>query len=206
MNRLLAATRREQVLLLVFIFILFGFIYYLFRMQSLQLDNAYLGEQLQMSESELPTLKRLSANAARMGQLEADIYALKATIAVEQETLTGLKKSFVDLGRDDAIPVVREAITALADQTGMRILSIQQSSVALDKLTNIDGSQEDEILQRPQFDVLFDAEFVRVNAFVQRLQELDYSVVITRLSMKTVSGAGRDTVYPSLNASLTLAF
>ncbi len=206
MNRLLKATKRENILVLLFSFVLVGFLYYFFRMQSLQLASAYLGEQYQSSERDTPNLKRLTPDATRINQLNTDIAALKATIAAEQVTLTGLKKSFVDLARDDAVPVVREAITALADRTGMRILRIQQSSVTLDKLTDVSVSAEDEILQRPQFDVLFNGEFVRVNAFVQRLQDLDYSVVITRLSIKTDSNLDTTTTSMRLNASLTLAF
>lgn len=206
MNRLLKATRREKILLFILFFILVSFMYYFFRMQTLQLESAYLNERFQSSESDMPTLKRLTSDASGINQLKVDIEALKSTIAAEQVTLTGLKKSFVDLARDDAVPVVREAITALADQTGLRILRIQQSNVALDKLTDVNVSAEDEILQRPQFDVLFSGEFVRVNAFVQRLQELDYSVVITRLSIKTDSNVSSATTSMRLNTSLTLAF
>lgn len=65
----------------------------------------------------------------------------------------------------------------------MTILDIGEDSQSLDKLVNAQSQETTKGINRPMINLKLTGNFSMLNGFIQQLETLPYSVVITRLSM-----------------------
>ena len=202
MNKLANMNIREKLLILILCLSVLVGGYSLLRIKPLQQEIIMLTESLDDSKKALSETKPIRMNASSTTALRQKLIKLQEKVEKEQ-ALAGLKNSFIDLAKSDAVPTMRGMITALAEKKGLRIRNIDESNVALDTLAGVHTPEGSEVLARPLFDIRFSGEFFQFNQFIEALAHLPNTVIVTKMDIEIANG--RYSHSAPLNALLTLA-
>ena len=116
-------------------------------------------------------------------KMRENLSQLKEEMESKSKTLEGYKQSFIDLYKNEKQAGLKSEITRLIEEEGMTILDIGEDSQSLDKLVNAQSQETTKGINRPMINLKLTGNFSMLNGFIQQLETLPYSVVITRLSM-----------------------
>jgi Tfp pilus assembly protein PilO len=116
-------------------------------------------------------------------KMRENLSQLKEEMESKSKTLEGYKQSFIDLYKNEKQAGLKSEITRLIEEEGMTILDIGEDSQSLDKLVNAQSQETTKGISRPMINLKLTGNFSMLNGFIQQLETLPYSVVITRLSM-----------------------
>ncbi len=206
MKNLMPSSTRERLLIVFLVLSVVIGGYLVLRVKTMKTGLVVLQEQLDDSRKAVKKIRPTKQESSNATVIQHEIAEMEAIIEQEQKTLSGFKKSFIDLSSSDAIPSMRSEITALSGKYNLRLLSINRSSVSLDTLAGVKVEKGEEALDRPQFDLKFSGQFFQINKFLIGLKTLPNTVVVTKMDLtanKTDLGSKGNT---PLTAAFTLAF
>ena len=180
--------------------------YFMFRVKPLLLQNDVLNERLVTAVQNERENRPLKGGGGNVASTQKKLVNLKTSFEQEMSTLDGLQNSFIDLSQIDAEAIMRNQITDLVDQKGLRLLSIRSSDISLEKLAQVSAVVASEALARPLFDIVLKGNFNQLRSFIEALKTLPYSVVITKFDLSaTYAGSQQKLPTGVLQTLLTVA-
>jgi hypothetical protein len=180
--------------------------YFMFRVKPFLHENKVLDERLQFTQQNERENRPMTGGGSSIVSMRKKLVDLKASYEQEKSTLDGLQNSFIDLSQNDAEAIMRNQITDLVDQEGLRLLSIRSSDTSLEKLAQVSAVVSSEELARPLFEILLKGHFNQLRSFIEGLKTLPYSIVITKFDLSaTYAGGGQKLPTGVLQVLLTVA-
>ena len=175
--------KSEWILIGILISTLFisGFI--LLRVQPFRGQLKLLNKDLQKIQKKVNKEQSSEKSRGSVKKIQQELDDLKAAIEIESKTMAGYQQSFIDLQKNEQQAELKAQITNLIEVQGMTISNIGEDSKSLDKLINAQTKASTQDIKRPMISLSLSGNFIMLNNFFQQLEELPYSVVITRLSM-----------------------
>lgn len=197
---------REKLMVMVLGVLLISGGYFMFRVKPFLHQNDVLNERLVNAEQNERENRPLKGGGGNVASTQKKLVDLKTSFEQEMSTLDGLQNSFIDLSQIDAEAIMRNQITDLVDQEGLRLLSIRSSDISLEKLAQVSAVVASEALARPLFDIVLKGDFNQLRAFIRGLKSLPYSVVITKFDLSaTYAGSQQKLPTGVLQTLLTVA-
>lgn len=203
-SKLKAKSSREKLLikLLVLTMVVGG--YLVLRIKPLNTELNNLQEQVEQTKKERRELRQEVSDVRQSSRVKEDINKWQQKLETERKQLEGLNISFINLNQNEALFDMLASITEVARRNNLQIISKKNEPIQLAKLVGKDLGKHQEQLRRQMFNLQLRGTFESMYKFIDSLDELENSVLITRLSLK----ASNDQVYNSrrlISANLTLA-
>ena len=203
-SKLKAKSSREKLLikLLVLTMVVGG--YLVLRIKPLNTELNNLQEQVEQTKKERRELREEVSDVRQSSRVKEDINKWQQKLETERKQLEGLNISFINLNQNEALFDMLASITEVARRNNLQIISKKNEPIQLAKLVGKDLGKHQEQLRRQMFNLQLRGTFESMYKFIDSLDELENSVLITRLSLK----ASNDQVYNSrrlISANLTLA-
>jgi Tfp pilus assembly protein PilO len=155
----------------------------LIKIQPLRNQLVTLKKAKQKVQKKFNKAKTATKKKGSVKKMQASLKQLKEKIETEGKTMAGYQQSFIDLQQDGMQADLKAEITHLIESQGMTILDIGEDSQSLDKLVNAQTETSTNDISRPMINLKLTGDFSMLNDFIQQLETLPNSVVITRLSM-----------------------
>lgn len=182
MNRELQ--QREKWLLVILGVSLVVSAYMLIRIRPVRIQLAELSMQLQKAQKKYQKEKSAVARLGSVPAMRNEVERLQQQIETETKTMDGYKQAFIDLQHAGQQADLKAAIGRLIEQQGLIIVDTGEADQSLDKLVagNSSGAQE---IKRPMIKLTLSGNFSQLHQFIQQLEQLQNSVVVTSLSLQT---------------------
>lgn len=155
----------------------------LIKIQPLRNQLIGLKKEKQKVQKKFNKAKTATTKKGSVKKKRASLKQLKEKIETESKTMAGYQQSFIDLQQDGKQADLKAEITHLIESQGMTILDIGEDSQSLDKLVSAQAETSTNDISRPMINLKLTGDFSMLNDFIQQLETLPNSVVITRLSM-----------------------
>ncbi len=181
MNRELQ--QREKWLLIILGVSLIISAYVLIRIRPVRMQLSELQQQLQKAQKKYQKEKSAVARLGSVPALRDEVEQLRRQIETETKTMDGYKQAFIDLQQAGQQADLKAAIGRLIEQQGLTIVDTGEADQSLDKLVagNSNGAQE---IKRPMIKLTMSGNFSQLHQFIQQLEQLQNSVVVTSLSLQ----------------------
>ncbi len=134
--------------------------------------------QKKFNKAKTNTVSQGSVNKMRKA-----LESLKAEIETESKTMAGYQQNFIDLQKNEQQADLKAQITNLIEAQQMTILDVAEDSQSLDTLVNAQSKNSKKEISRPMINLKLTGNFNMLHDFIQKLEKLPNSVVVTRLSM-----------------------
>ena len=203
-SKLKAKSGREKLLIkLLVVSIVFGG-YVVLRVKPLNTQLNDLQQEVKRAEKEQRELQQEVGDVRPSSQVQADVREWEQKLETERKQLEGLNISFINLNENETLFDMLASITDVAQRNNLQIISKKNEPIKLAKLVGKKLGDQQEQLRRQMFNLQLRGTFDSIYSFVDSLDELENSVLITRLSLR----ASNEQVYNGrrlINADLTLA-
>lgn len=198
--------KREFWLLTVLLISLFIAMFILLRIQPARQQLMALNKSQQKIQKKINKEQAGNKSRGSVKALKKELDALKVKISTESKTMAGYQQSFIDLQQNQKQADLKAKITGLISAEGMVISGIGEDSKSLDELVNSQSQNHSSVqeIKRPMISLELSGTFGMLNNFFQQLEDLPYSVVITRLAMSAAREENLRAPY-QLNINLSLA-
>jgi len=195
---------RELGLIIVLVSSVFIAAFVLLRIQPLRDQLIVLKKDKQKIQKKFNKEKSGKASRGSVKKLQQEFDELTQKIDSEGKTMAGYQQSFIDLQDSGKQAQLKSAITQLIESQGLIISDIREESKSLDTLVNAQTKKGGEGIKRPMIGLQLTGNFTMLNGFIQQLESLSNSVVITRLSITVEREGGMRAPYV-LSTKLSLA-
>jgi len=195
---------RELGLIIVLLGTVFISAFVLLRIQPLRDQLVILKKEKQKIEKKFNKEKAGKTSRGSVKKLQQEFDELTEKINAEGKTMAGYQQSFIDLQKGGKQAELKSAITQLIESQGMVISDIREESKSLDSLVNEKSKKTQQGIKRPMIGLQLVGNFTMLNSFIQQLENLPNSVVITRLSMTVERQTDKRAAYQLLT-ELSLA-
>ncbi|NOR71814.1 MAG: hypothetical protein GQ532_19360 [Methylomarinum sp.] len=195
---------RELGLIIVLVSSVFIATFVLLRIQPLRDELIVLKKDKQKVQKKFNKEKSGKASRGSVKKLQQEFDELTLKIDSEGKTMAGYQQSFIDLQDSGKQAQLKSAITQLIESQGLIISDIREESKSLDSLVNAQTKKGGQGIKRPMIGLKLTGSFTMLNGFIQQLESLSNSVVITRLSITVKRDDGMRAPYV-LSTELSLA-
>jgi len=195
---------RELGLIIVLVSSVFIAAFVLLRIQPLRDQLIVLKKDKQKMQKKFNKEKSGKASRGSVKKLQQEFDELTLKIDSEGKTMAGYQQSFIDLQDSSKQAQLKSAITQLIESQGLIISDIREESKSLDTLVNAQTKKGGQGIKRPMIGLKLTGSFTMLNGFIQQLERLKNSVVITRLSITVKREGGMRAPYV-LSTELSLA-
>lgn len=175
--------KRELGLIIVLVGTLFISAFALLRIQPSRNQLLSLKKEKQKIQKKFNKEKTGTKRRGSVKKQQQKLDALTLRIDAESKTMVGYQQSFIDLQESGRQAQLKSEITQLIESQGMIILDIREESKGLESLINAQAKSSRQDIKRPMIGLKLTGNFSMLNGFIQQLEALPYSVVITRLSI-----------------------
>jgi len=174
---------RELGLIIVLVSSVFIAAFVLLRIEPLRDQLILLKKDKQKTQKKFNKEKTGKASRGSVKKLQQEFDELTLKIDSEGKTMAGYQQSFIDLQDSGKQAQLKSAITQLIESQGMIISDVREESKSLDSLVNAQTKAGGQGIKRPMIGLKLTGNFTMLNGFIQQLEALSNSVVITRLSI-----------------------
>jgi len=174
---------RELGLISVLLGTLFISVFVILHIQPLRNQLITLKKDKQKVQKKINKEKSNVIKKGSLLKLKKSLSELKAQTELESKTMAGYQQSFIDLQQYEKQADLKAEITHLIEVQGLTITDIGEESQSLDKLVNTQTKASTQDIKRPMIGLELTGDFTMLNNFIQQLESLSNSVVITRLSL-----------------------
>jgi len=174
---------RELGLISVLLGTLFISVFVILHIQPLRNQLITLKKDKQKVQKKINKEKSNVIKKGSLLKLKKSLSELKAQTKLESKTMAGYQQSFIDLQQYEKQADLKAEITHLIEVQGLTITDIGEESQSLDKLVNTQTKASTQDIKRPMIGLELTGDFTMLNNFIQQLESLSNSVVITRLSL-----------------------
>ncbi len=174
---------REKWLLGILALVILIAAYVLLRIHPARMQLAELEKQQKSAQKKLSKARSGENLLGSVKAMEKKVDGLKQKIAVESQTMMGYQQEFVDLQQQDKQTDLKAEVTRLIERQGLVLLEMGEESQSFNNLVEATGAHNSADITRPMIKLILKGGFRQLYQLIATLENLDYTVVITRLSI-----------------------